>query len=296
MPSQIPPICERLRAVRGRHFGDRGRSKLCRELGITPSTYALYEISRVPPVELLVRVAQLTGVPLEWLLTGAGESEPTGSQPRSGALPAAGLATSPAPRKRPRATPPAITHWIPIIGSTAAGTARYWEELPVTHGGPEADARLEQTLSEYADRAGETSQTPGDLSSTIDMNRTVSLVQFSTPDDRGFVEFLNAPGVKGKYPRAVAWRIDGDSMSPRYLDGDLVISSLDHPAVAGHPCVARQKGQIGVNCKIYQEAGRDILLIPINEHSPTQRLPAQELQWAHRVLCSVRIERATPER
>ncbi len=265
-------ICERLRSVRVRHFGERGRATLCRQLGIRSSTYSLYEVQRVPPVELLVRVAQLTGVRLEWLLAGTGEEY-------SGA--------SPGPL--PPSHPPTVADWIPIIGSTAAGPAHYWEELPVTYGGPEADARLEYILSDYAARAGETSHTPGDLTSTTKMNRTVSLVQFSTPDDRGFLEFLSAPGVKSKYPRAVAWRIDGDSMSPRYLDRDLVISSLDHPAVSGHPCVARQIGQIGVNCKIYQTEGHDVLLIPINECSRVQRVAASQLLWAHRVLCSVRI-------
>lgn len=283
MLSDPPPICDRLREVRVRHFGERGRSKLCRELGITPSTYSLYEVSRVPPVELLVRVAQLTGVSMEWMLTGAGEAGPS---PPGGATPPRPAKT---PRKPAVATPPVTVDWIPIIGSTAAGSARYWEELSVTHGGPEADARLERKLAEYASRPGATSKTPGDLSSTSDLNRAVSLVQISTPDDHGFIEFLSAPGVKDKYPRCVAWRIDGDSMSPRYLDGDLVMTSVDHPAVTGHPCVARQKGQIGVNCKIYQEVGREIVLIPINERSQTQRFPANQLVWAHRVLCSVRI-------
>ncbi len=291
-----PTICERLQAVRIRHFGERGRAEFCRQLGIQSSTYTLYEVSRVPPVELLVRVAELTGVRLEWLLTGSGEEFSQGeSRPEGSPLSVESPQTQRSNPARQPATPPASADWIPIIGSTAAGPARYWEELPVTHGGPEADAQLESILTEYAARAGETSSTPGDLSSTISMNQTVSLVQFSTPDDRGFLEFLSAPGVKGKYPRAVAWRIDGDSMSPRYLDGDLVISSVDHPAVSGHPCVARQKGQIGVNCKIYQEQGRDVLLIPINERSQVQRLAARQLLWAHRVLCSVRIGRKSVE-
>lgn len=283
MPPDPPLICDRLREVRVRHFGERGRSKLCRELGITPSTYSLYEVSRVPPAELLVRVAQLTGVSMEWMLTGAGES---GLSPSSEATRPPSART---PGKPSRATPQFSADWIPIIGSTAAGAARYWEEIPVTHGGPEADARLEQKLAEYASRPGETMSTPGDLSSTSGSHGVVSLVQISMPDDHGFIEFLNAAGVKEKYPRCVAWRIDGDSMSPRYLDGDLVITSLNHPAVAGHPCVARQQGQIGVNCKIYQEVGREIVLIPINDRSRTQRFPANQLVWAHRVLCSVRI-------
>lgn len=280
----LPQICQRLRTVRVRVYGDRGRSKLCRDLGIQPSTYALYEVDRVPPVELLVKVATLTGVRLEWLLTGKGNESIQEPVPE----PAATDRPSRTSHKRPK---PRVADWIPVVGSTAAGPARYWEELPATHGGPEADARLETILAEYADQISQDRQRLGDLSPAPDDGQTVSLVQFSTPDESGFLEFLNAPSVKRRYPRAVAWRIDGESMSPRYLDGDLVFTSADHPAAVGHPCVARQAGQIGVNCKLYQVESRDVLLIPINERSAIQRVPASQIQWAYRVLCSVRLEK-----
>lgn len=272
MATSESEICSRLREVRVLHFGDRGRSKLCRLLGIQPSTYSLYEVNRVPPAELLVRVSQITGVSVEWLLSGLGGKTPFAAH------------DAPSPRQKPTATS-RPTGWIPVVGSTAAGKARFWEELPATHGGPEADARLEQVLEEYVTRTeldmGATSAGAGPSA--------ISLVQLSTPDERGFLEFLNAPEVRRKHPTAVAWRIDGDSMTPRYRDGDLVVTSDKHPAIAGHPCVARQKGQIGVNCKIYQESGNDVLLIPINEARPVQQFPRRQLLWAWRVLFSVRL-------
>ncbi len=273
---QLSEICQRLRVVRERHYGNRGRSKLCRDLGITPSSYSLYEVDRVPPVDLLLLVVQHTGVRLEWLLTGAGPEFSNG--------PAYNVTDDSHTRSASR-----VSDWIPVIGCTAAGPARYWEELPETHGGPEADARLESVLAEYVDQIPPDPPRMGDLSPPSAEARTVSLVQFSTPDERGFLEFLNAPTVKRRYPRALAWRIDGESMAPRYLDGDLVITSTDQAATDGHPCVSRQRGQIGVNCKLYQKRGNDVLLIPINEQSPTQCVPADQIQWAYRVLCSVRL-------
>lgn len=276
MATSESEICSRLREVRVQHFGERGRSKLCRLLGIQPSTYSLYEVNRVPPAELLVRVSRITGVSLEWLLSGDGAmpiSEDQGT-----------LTARQRPPQKPMVTS-GPTGWIPVVGSTAAGKARFWEELPAIHGGPEADARLERVLEDYVTRA------------ELDMGATgagagpsaISLVQLSTPDERGFLEFLNAPEVRRKHPAAVAWRIDGDSMTPRYCDGDLVVTSDKHPAIAGHPCVARQNGQIGVNCKIYQETGNEVLLIPINEASSVQRFPRRQLLWAWRVLFSVRL-------
>jgi phage repressor protein C with HTH and peptisase S24 domain len=123
----------------------------------------------------------------------------------------------------------------------------------------------------------------------LELIETASLVQLSRPDELGFIEFLDCPSIKAKHPRAIAWRIDGDSMSPRYEDDDFVIVSPDEPAAEGYPCVAHQTGQIGVNCKIYSRAGDDVILIPINESAPPHRVKAGEIAWAHRVLYSVRL-------
>lgn len=89
-------IVERLRALRVARFGPRGQSHLCRLLGVTPSTYHYYEKGRVPPADLLVRVADATHANLLWLLTGQGAMDAT---PPAGdslpATPAAGIAASP---------------------------------------------------------------------------------------------------------------------------------------------------------------------------------------------------------
>ncbi|MFA6135296.1 MAG: S24 family peptidase [Phycisphaerae bacterium] len=50
--------------------GSRGKSSFAKKLGLSPSTYDYYEASRVPPADTLVRIAEVTGVDLVWLLTG----------------------------------------------------------------------------------------------------------------------------------------------------------------------------------------------------------------------------------
>ena len=177
---------------------------------------------------------------------------------------------------------------VPVVGSTAAGPARIWEELESTVGGPEADARLERLLQSQSERLVRSvdvvTVSPG---SAVDL--PVLLIQLAEPDELGFVVFLACADVRVKHPKAVAWRIDGDSMGPRYWDGDLVITSPDEPAVEAHPCVARQRGQIGVNCKIFHRVGGQITLIPVNESATTQQFDAADLLWAHRALFSVRL-------
>ncbi len=65
-------ICQRIAQVRLEFAGPRGKSRFSKELGISPSTYDYYESSRVPPAEVLVKITNLAGVDLRWLLTGEG--------------------------------------------------------------------------------------------------------------------------------------------------------------------------------------------------------------------------------
>jgi hypothetical protein len=43
-------------------------------LGLSPSTYDYYEVDRVPPADILVRIADQAGVDLRWLVTGESPS------------------------------------------------------------------------------------------------------------------------------------------------------------------------------------------------------------------------------
>ena len=84
METSSAEICGRLAQIRREFFGERGKARFARELGIRPSSYHHYEIDRTPPAELLVLAARLTGASLEWLLTGEGEMV---ASPESGPSP-----------------------------------------------------------------------------------------------------------------------------------------------------------------------------------------------------------------
>lgn len=304
----------RLAEIRLRHFGPRGKSRFARELGLQPSTYNHYEKDRTPPVDLLVLAARLTRTSLTWLLTGHGPIEAEAAErvdPEAGAIVerleqllarrpdlkrsaadfvelmerAAGTSE---PAVTPHGASIRVDELVPVVGSTAAGPARFWSEVEGSTVDPPADSRLEQLLQQQSERRVR----PAELTAAVPdvpSAESVSLIQLSRPDETGIVEFLGCGAVRSKYPRAVAWRIDGDSMAPRYRDGDFVIGAPDVPAVEGHPCIARQRGQIGVNCKIFHREGNRISLIPVNESSPTQTSDESDLLWAQRVLFSVRV-------
>lgn len=309
-------ICERLALIRRQNYGPRGRSRFAEELGIGPSTYSHYESDRLPPADILLRAARLTGTRLEWLITGEGEPAEPSQRPPSGKRPPAVERLHSLLESHPELLPqveaflealarlrsrerggtkparrlsrPTADELIPVIGSTSAGTARYWSEVPESREGPVADARLEELLATCTGPTVEAAARFGPAAG----EGAVSLIQLSQPDDRGLLEFLSAPAFKGSYPDCVAWRIDGESMSPRYHDGDLVLTSPSHSAETGHPCVARQRGQLGVNCKVYRREEETIWLIPINPEYATQVVPAREVMWAWRVVASVRLQRS----
>jgi len=71
-------ICARIRQIRLEVSGPRGKAAFAKKLGLSASTYDYYESSRVPPANVLVRIAEVAGVDLSWLLTGqaAGEGVP----------------------------------------------------------------------------------------------------------------------------------------------------------------------------------------------------------------------------
>lgn len=63
-------VGERIRAVRG----NRTQEKFAKAIGVRKQNYiSRYERGRIPSPELLVRIAKMGGVSIDWLLTGKGK-------------------------------------------------------------------------------------------------------------------------------------------------------------------------------------------------------------------------------
>ena len=73
--SPRPEICGRIAQLRLETAGARGKSSFAKQLGLSPSTYDYYEATRVPPADVLVRIAAVAGADLRWLLTGEDRAE-----------------------------------------------------------------------------------------------------------------------------------------------------------------------------------------------------------------------------
>ena len=311
-------IIERVKLLRGQYAGNRGKSKFARTLGISASTYSYYENNRLPPIEIMLKICEVTGADLEWLLKGRSTEKKFAfgrnsellqkmdnlftnnpdlteavlafiellSQKKGieGEFHASVLPSRP---DRPG--------WIPVLGRTAAGIVHFWDQtfLPEPQ---QAITELDELVRKHIGK-----EILGSVDGTVSIDlqarplvdgvkkQQANLIQVCGQGQEQIVEFIQCQEVHKLFPDSFALHLDGDSMSPRINDGDIVILSPSVPAAQGQIGVARVANQIGVTCKLIRTAQRDVHLIPINERYETKVVNKKDLLWALAVLCHVSV-------
>ena len=116
-----------------------------------------------------------------------------------------------------------------------------------------------------------------------------NLIQVGGQGQEQIVEFVQCEQIHKLFPDGFALQIDGDSMSPRINDGDIVVLSPSVPAAQGQIGIARIANQIGVTCKLIRTTESGIHLIPINEKYETKVVAKEDLLWALAVLCHISV-------
>ena len=316
-------IIERVRLLRKQHAGDRGKSKFARDLGISASTYNYYENNRVPPIEILLKICEVTGADLDWLLTGkktqktlkpAPEKFP--SRANSSLLRKLDVLLSENPdlaepisafiellcekkgvekefHPKILSAKPDRPGWIPVLGRTAAGMVHFWDKELL----PEPEQAITELDELVKKHIGKTIITSADGTVSIDLlaralvdglkRAEANLIQVGGQETDKIVEFVQCEEIFELFPDSFALQIDGDSMSPRINDGDIVILSPSVPAAQGQIGIARIANQIGVTCKLIRSTETDVHLIPINERYETKVVAKKDLLWALAVLCHI---------
>jgi SOS-response transcriptional repressor LexA len=317
-------LIERITELRRGHYGERGMSKFASELGISPSTYFYYEQSRIPPIEILLKICELCGVGIYWLLTGQNEQNQQTTQSSDKKFDQIFEKI----RKLSIKTPASINAlqaflelmeqqniiensvghqdksavevnagWIPVLGRTAAGAIGMWSQANFTD-----PAIMETTLAQLVAKHihSPTMKKQSALISADIQSRTIagviddspiSLVQTAGDDTDEIFQFIDCPAVLRAYPDCFALQIDGDSMSPRINDGDIVILSPSSPAMQGQPAVVQIAGAIGATCKLFRQDNENVHLIPINENYQTKIAKSHDILWAFAVLCYVKLKK-----
>ena len=312
----------RIIQLRKQFAGRRGKSKFAKALGISASTYSYYENDRLAPIAILLKICQLTGCDLHWLLTG--QEKLSGKN-----LPAGGALTdkiSDLLESNPQAEPaltafiellgekkniekrlssklpipsPARPDWIPVLGRTAAGIAHFWDQTALPDP-KQAVVQLDELVEKYTGRAI-VSSLQADLTVDFQLSPTVkqlsaqaaNLIQVSGSSDSRtapqVVQFVQCRQIRRLFPDAFALQIDGDSMAPRINDGDIVILSPSVTAAQGQVAVVRLAGQIGVTCKLIRTTQDNLHLIPINEKHEIKVTDKKNLLWSLAVLCHMKL-------
>jgi len=320
-------VIERIKGLRKQYAGNRGRSEFARALGVSPSTYSYYENNRIPPPQILLKICEITGADLEWLLTGHSSQKKSSSGPNTELLRRLDKLLTENPEmsevvsafvellceKRgleaqlhARVPPPGSARpgWIPVLGRTAAGIVHFWDQelLPepkqaVTELDEIVKKHLGKEIVGSADGTISVDLQAKALLENVKENRA-NLIQVCGQPPNGsvggrqsgeIVEFVQCEQLHRLFPDSFGLRIDGDSMSPRINDGDIVILSPSVPAAQGHIAVARIANQIGVTCKLVRTTESGVHLIPINEKYDTKVVAKKDLLWALAVLCHIRI-------
>ncbi len=308
-------IIERVKILRDKFAGPRGKSKFAKAIGISPSTYNYYEKDRVPPIETLVKMAELSGADLVWLLTGKKNTEKLQLGPNQGLikkiirlldenqelagpleafvelLEAQQEIENKGKSKKVK-DDKGGDNWIPVLGRTAAGIAYKWNET-LKQQRPDVtelkDIVKEHTGKDILDSREKKIEI--DLKARPLMENLsegeVSIVRVTENNGDELFEFVDSEKIISMFSDAFALHIDGDSMSPKINDGNIVIVSPSVNAIEGQTAVVKIKDQIGVTCKLFRKDGGKVHLIPVNEKFDTKVFDENELEWALAVLCHV---------
>jgi len=306
-------IIGRIRFLREQYAGSRGKSKFAHDLNISPSTYSYYENNRIPPIEILLRICEVTGTDLEWLLTGRSNEIKFAFGPNSGLLQRLDKLFTDNPelteavlafiellceqkgieggfRSKVIPSRPTRPGWIPVLGRTAAGMVHFWEQtfLPEPE---QAVTELDELVKKHVGK-----EIVGSVDGTVSVDlqarplvdsikkQQANLIQVCGQGQEQIVEFVQCDEIHKLFPDSFALHVDGDRN-----DGDVVILSPSVPAAQGQISIARVANQIGVTCKLIRTTKTDVHLIPINERYETKVVAKKDLLWALAVLCHVSV-------
>jgi len=311
-------VIGRIGVLRKQYAGSRGKSKFSRALGISASTYSYYEKNRVPPIEILLKICEITGADLEWLITGSSIEKRFSSGANRGFLQKLDELLTNNPElaepvlafiellcekkgiekefhSKAQLAEPERPGWIPVLGRTAAGMVHFWDEtfLPEPK---QAVTELDELVKKHIGK-----EIIGSVDGKVSVDlqaralvdsikrQDVNLIQISGQEPEQIVEFVQCEEIHKLFPDSFALQIDGDSMSPRINDGDIVILSPSVPAAQGQIGIARISNQIGVTCKLIRTTEQGVHLIPINERYETKVVAKKDLLWALAVLCHISV-------
>lgn len=296
-------LAQRIKDLRRRHFGLRGPEQLAQKLGISTDEYLRYERGVVPPGEIMVRLCEVTGEDLQWLLTGVagrGAVVITGTRARHQELLARLarllderpefaapleafvnlLACGPRERAEMAALPgPDPAHLIPILEL---------EELPATL--PEGPPRGFD-LARFADPSGPVQRDPARLAEpamqydpqAARAAEILTLVQEGGRRRR----CVHSAEVTRVFPEAFGVAVTDDLMQPMFTEGDAILVAPGVEPKVGQPALCRLAVEPALRCRIWLGADDGTIHLGRLADGETERVPRDQVLWSAEVLFRV---------
>lgn len=131
-----------------------------------------------------------------------------------------------------------------------------------------------------------------DASSLDSTDKGVFLVdaEFDSDPAEGLpVDAEKIPVVTG-YDNAFAFKMIGDSMSPRYMSGDCVVAAPDAPLMPDRPVLFKAKGQT-IKCRLWKTLGSANAFIPLNPAKQVLSYTKNDIVWIYPIIMMWRDEK-----
>jgi transcriptional regulator with XRE-family HTH domain len=298
-------LTRRLKELRRKHFGPQGAAGFAERLGLSVEDYQRFERGTVPPGEVLVRICEVTGEDLQWLLTGVagrGTVVIAGTRTRHQALltrlahaldqrpelaaPVEAfldlLVAGPTARAMPRQLPPPrLEHLIPIFEA---------DELPPDWddpgGGPGRFdlARYEAALDEAECLPASCSEPAFGTAAAVATAAQLVFVHGGGAERRSFV---HSPQVRACFPDAFGVHLGDAAMQPMFTAEDVVVVCPGVEPRVGRPAVCRVRDERRVRCRIWLGYENDVLNLGRLADEACEEIPRGQVLWSVPVLYRV---------
>ena len=303
MSTSEKQLAQRIRELRRRHFGARGKAEFAKKLDIPLVDYERYERGELPAGELMVRMCELTGEDLQWLLTGAASR---GAVVISGArnrhrklltdiareLDARPQLAAPleaffdllvhghALQKGERLSLPNPDVLIPVFNP------RSWPDSPPDPNGPNC-GRATLALPDSGALASSVRATlalsePGEDSEIAAIGEA-ALIRI--PGDKQTPrEFIHCPNIARCFPLAFGVRIDDDAMAPMFNAGDVAIVAPGAEPRLGAPALCKFADRADDRCRVWLGDVGDHVHLGRVANGECERVPRESLRWSLEVI------------
>jgi transcriptional regulator with XRE-family HTH domain len=307
LPSAATELGRRIAELRRRHFGAGGKEAFAARLGVPLDEYARYERGTLPSGALLVRMCELTGEDLQWLLTGVssrGTIVISGARTRHEhlltrlasalaenpelAAPVEAfldllLATPPAPASAELPSPDdasLIPIYDPADVPAQLPSAEASAGAPADGGRPSGGRRLVLPEGAAVAQAAFLLSEPASDYAAAEQRPVTTL----TLDAAGAAQcFLRDATLARALPGVFGVRVRDTDMTPMFVPGDVVLVVGTAGARPGRPAVLKPADG-PARCRIWLGPdGADVVLGRLSDHAD-ERLPQIAVAWSLEVL------------